>query len=684
MAPKYRRDIDGLRAVAVLSVLVYHLNKSWLPGGFVGVDIFFVISGFLITRIIVSEIEGGSFSFSRFYARRVRRIFPALFAMLFVSGFFAWAMLPVAEYRSFFQDLKMAGAQISNFHFAREVEYLGIGIDASPLLHTWSLAVEEQFYLVWPLLCLGCISLSQKRGLQIFMAIGFILSLIASEFLLRIDEPEQAFYMFYSRAFQLIAGGILTLGLFPVLNSNLLRHGISIIGAFLIAVSFIVITPASHFPGVTALLPTLGSALLLYSGQQERHGLVNKVLALSPLVWIGLISYSLYLWHWPVIIFVQSYTAAALTVSQAIMVSAGSFLLAYLSFRFIEKPFRKTRPDTKTKAFWTGNRKTVASGLGLILVTILVGQQFRTQPEHLGRGYKNEMLEQARGNQGPSTLRCSGREELEENADLDAFLDCVFKSDPTGPDVIQIGDSHSMYLKSATKKWAKNNGFSFQDFGISACPMLVADYRISNGKNAAKQKTVCSRLATTLTDRLSAASNKERIFIVVNRNDLALLPGASRKISLLNEAGQSAGNFEKQLELYKRTITNLTKAPGNKVVLIGQPTVLAASPFECLDREAVIPFYSVFSDGSSCTKEIIPTAYQAEVDRFNNALQTLAQKSENVEYFGIADHLPSLYDEQGRLLYKDLHHINRFGAETLVPALQKTLPFKKKAKLTSQ
>ncbi|MEP3244544.1 MAG: acyltransferase family protein [Sneathiella sp.] len=672
MISKYRRDIDGLRAVAVLSVLVYHLNHDWLSGGFVGVDIFFVISGYLITQIIVSEIAKDTFSFSVFYARRIRRIFPALFAMLFVTAFVAWFILPHQEYKSFFQDFKMAAGQISNFHFARTVEYLGVGIEASPLLHTWSLAVEEQFYLVWPLLCLTILSLAGKKWLKIVMIAGFFLSLAVCQYLLSIGETENAFYMFYARAFELIIGAILALNLFPVIKNLFYRHLISVAGGVLIALSFVVIDTTTLFPGYMALLPAVGAACLLYSGGHATPGILNRFLAFSPMVGVGLISYSLYLWHWPLIVFTQILTGQLLTPTHAVLVAVASIVAAYLSFRFIEKPFRKTAGPTKPHLkFWNASSKTVSTGILTILLTIIIGQQFRAQQQWFGRSYNNDMLTMARQTAAPTTLRCSENEELQENADVSEFVQCVFRENPEGTDVIQVGDSHSMYFKKAARAWSKSNNLTFQDFAVSGCSMLFSDYRFGSKSRPAERQTICSRLALEIADIIRQYPNRERTIFMVNRNDIALSIDKRRVIELTPPLPGTPSTIEKQLELYRRSIEHLTSLGNVKIILVGQATVLKNSPFICLDKQQIIPLYSLFSGGVDCPAALVPNEYQDQLDLFHTQLRKLTEQYANVEYFGIDQYVASLYDDKGQLLYKDNNHISELSADLLFSSLKK-------------
>jgi peptidoglycan/LPS O-acetylase OafA/YrhL len=354
MVPKselrYRPDIDGLRAVAVLSVLACHVEIWRLAGGFVGVDVFFVISGYLISSIVFAEIAASRFSILAFYERRIRRIFPALFGMLFVFSIFATIYLLPVELVNYSKSLLAATASSSNFYFWQHSGYFD-SPTSNPLLHTWSLAVEEQFYILFPIFLVLIRKFSPKR-LRISVVLLFIASLAISVIAVRLNR-DTAFYMPYTRAWELLLGTMLSLKLLPDLRSAWLRNLASGLGAGMILYSVLRYSAATVFPGLSALVPCVGCALIILAGESGTS-LVGAVLSWRPIVFIGLISYSLYLWHWPVII-VQKMglllsAAAILPQLHAVHVSALafdrivetvlSFLLALLSWRFVERPFR--------------------------------------------------------------------------------------------------------------------------------------------------------------------------------------------------------------------------------------------------------------------------------------------------------------------------------------------------------
>lgn len=347
---KYRPDIDGLRCIAVLSVIAFHLSPARMPGGFVGVDVFFVISGYLISAIVFSEISDGRFSVRAFYERRIRRIFPALFGMLIgVSAVISFFLLPV-EFVTYSKSLISAVTSSSNFFFWRHSGYFD-SPTSNPLLHTWSLAVEEQFYIAFPIFLVIARRFFPQR-LKLSVVVLFFASLAASAVTVHYDATT-AFYMPYTRAWELLLGTILSLELFPRFKTRWVRNAAALLGIAMIGYAALRYSAQTPFPGLAALVPCIGSALIIGAGTSGST-LVGRALSWRPVVFIGLISYSLYLWHWPVIILndlgmsvnlsaIVPHKWAFLLLSQTInktMEFLISLVLAILSWRFIERPFR--------------------------------------------------------------------------------------------------------------------------------------------------------------------------------------------------------------------------------------------------------------------------------------------------------------------------------------------------------
>jgi peptidoglycan/LPS O-acetylase OafA/YrhL len=342
----YRPDIDGLRAVAVLSVLLYHVGFTSFSGGFVGVDVFFVISGFLITRLIVGEVARGTFSFANFYARRARRIFPALFFTLLACFCAAFVLFPPEHMRSFAGSLVYAVLSLSNVWLYRESGYFDADAIFKPLLHTWSLSVEEQFYLAWPLLLVWLCGRKHKAAAPALLVVLGISSLVLAQRAL--DDPAAAFYFPQYRVVEFAAGAILVwLGAFRP-RSDLVVEALLLLGLALIAYSAFAFDTRTAFPGVHAMVPCMGAALVIFAGQARYLG---RVLSNPLSVGIGLVSYSLYLVHWPLIVFYRYYRIVDLTPAERWMLVAVSIGAAVLMYRFVEKPFRRPARPLSAPAF---------------------------------------------------------------------------------------------------------------------------------------------------------------------------------------------------------------------------------------------------------------------------------------------------------------------------------------------
>jgi peptidoglycan/LPS O-acetylase OafA/YrhL len=335
--PAYRADVDGLRAVAVLGVLLYHYGASWLPGGFTGVDVFFVISGYLITLILRREIDAGEYTLLGFYDRRIRRIFPALLVVLAFTLAMGWFTLLPGDFSDLGQSTGYAAIGLGNLFFFWNTGYFDQASEMQPLLHTWSLGVEEQFYVVWPLLLLvglKFITSMRLRALLIGLCVAGGFAYAAT--LVSIN-PKAAFYLPYPRAWELGLGALLVF--LPTIGSVLWSQVMSLSGAGLIAFSFLALSATDPFPGANALFATVGAALLI---MPKAGTVVGAALSWRPAVAIGLISYSLYLWHWPILVLYRHYANGAMpSVPAAIALGVLSIALAYLSWRYVEQPFRK-------------------------------------------------------------------------------------------------------------------------------------------------------------------------------------------------------------------------------------------------------------------------------------------------------------------------------------------------------
>lgn len=363
----YRPEIDGLRALAVLPVILFHAGFAGFSGGFVGVDIFFVISGYLITSIIYADLVKKRFSLNHFYERRARRILPALYLVTFCCLPVAWLTLGPKQMKDFCESLIGVATFSSNFTFKDQSDYFATASELKPLLHTWSLAVEEQFYLLFPLLLILVKRLRTKAILAVLSGV-FLISISLA--LIEVDrDPDSAFFMLHTRAWELLVGSLLALslpGLKPLQSKPRISEGLGWLGLVFISASVVLFDQATKTPGLPMLLPTLGAALII--GFSSPSTQVGRMLSLKPVVWVGLISYSAYLWHQPLFAFARIVLEEpALWVFAAL--SALTLVLAQLTRTFIETPCRS--PHVPGRALVIG-----CFVLALLLVSFgLVGKK---------------------------------------------------------------------------------------------------------------------------------------------------------------------------------------------------------------------------------------------------------------------------------------------------------------------
>ena len=362
----YRPEIDGLRAVAVLAVLAYHAGIAAAPGGFVGVDVFFVISGYLIMATLTADIRQGRFSVLAFYERRIRRIFPALSVMAAFCLLMAALIFPPDAFARLGWSLGAMAVFASNFLFCADsapAGYFAMSSEGQLLLHSWSLAVEEQFYILLPL------GLSLLRHRRERVMIAWILGVTAISFALNvwlvIAWRAGSFYLVPPRAWELLLGSLLALGVVPSLKTRVLREAGALLGLALILIAAFGFTKYTRFPGLAALVPCLGAGLILHATAGSTT-LTGQLLTARPLTSIGLISYSLYLWHWPIIVLVRYVNTGKLDAKLTTIVILSSLAAGVLSWRFVERPFRDRRA-------LPARRQLLAGGAGASLAAVLTG-----------------------------------------------------------------------------------------------------------------------------------------------------------------------------------------------------------------------------------------------------------------------------------------------------------------------
>jgi peptidoglycan/LPS O-acetylase OafA/YrhL len=515
-ASSYRPDIDGLRAVAILPVLLYHAHVPGVTGGYVGVDLFFVISGYLITGILAREMDRGSFSILRFYERRARRILPALLAMLVVVlAVAAWLYLPgdfPGVPRSALATLGFA----SNLEFFAETGYFATGADTKPLLHTWSLAIEEQFYLFFPLLLLVLTRWPRWRtGILALLTLASFALAVATQG----GKSGFAFYLLPPRAWELFVGGLLALAAVPPLRGPRMREGVALAGLAAVLIPVLLYTPKTVFPGVTALAPVLGAAALLHAAPGTR---VGRLLALPPLVGIGLLSYSLYLWHWPLIVFVQYATETKLAGGWQAAAVLGSLLLGWASWRYVERPFRDPARFGRAAIFrWS------AAGIGAVALVAgamaLAGEWPQRFDPMVAR------MADARLDYSPVRDRC-------HDSDPDkGRMPCVLGAPGVPPGAILWGDSHGVEYAWVLSRMLGARHQSLLQRTYSSCPPL-AGYE-------SPRDPACGRLNRQVLAQILADPRLHTVYLAGFWAGLAdaridMAPGLDRTIARLLSAGR--------------------------------------------------------------------------------------------------------------------------------------------------
>ena len=453
---RYRRDIDGLRAVAILPVVLFHARIPGFSGGYVGVDVFFVISGFLIAGIIASEIERGRFTVIGFYERRARRILPALFTVMGTSFALAWLVAMPEAFTEFAHSAAATALFVSNVYFWQSTDYFSAAAEYRPMLHTWSLAVEEQFYIFFPWL-LVLLLWWNRAWLRVTVGLLIVVSLAGSILGTRL-EPLAAFYLLPTRGWELLFGVVLALNLVPAWSDQRLREAAALAGLAMILLAVALFDAATPFPGAAALLPCLGTALIIHAGIGAESR-VGRLLSMPGLVFIGLISYSLYLWHWPVLAFLRlGYGSVELPRPVALTAVALSILLAFVSWRYIERPFRVPGRISRARIFGLAGSGTAAAlALGLLVST----QQ--------GMPWRIDSATWA--------LAATAQDRLHiRQTCMNKFPEeglCVIGRPGVEPSVLLWGDSHAGALMSAVEVALYAAGLSAYVGSHSACAPLL-------------------------------------------------------------------------------------------------------------------------------------------------------------------------------------------------------------------
>lgn len=647
---EYRPDLDGLRAIAILPVLFFHADLPWFPGGFVGVDVFFVLSGFFMARVIMADLERDDFSFWQFYLRRIRRILPALFSMIAITAGVAWFLLMPKEFEYFAGSVKAAALFTSNILFQRESGYFDIAAEMKPLLHTWSLSIEEQFYIIFPITLFAAHKFARKHLFTILLAV-MLVSFAASSWA-AFRSPEKAFYLLQFRIWELLTGSLVALVPRPNYPPGLPKY-LGFLGIAGILLAVFLYSSDTPFPGLYAAVPCLSTALVIHAHCSD--GVPALLLNNRASIFVGRISYSLYLWHWPLIVFFRYMVGHDLTIMNSLQVVVLSFALAYLSWRFIEQPARY--------GVWLSSR-TVIFGLSGSAVLAAVTFGFTVQKlEGIPQRLPEEVYQLYAATYDKSPFfseKCFANSDGKGLAARDVGegkLCTIGASDKNKIQFLVWGDSHAAAIAPAIDAAARQRGTSGLFAGRASCPPLPeADF----GPPAAVNR--CKGYNAAVMDLIQ----RERfpfVFLVgywpkyVHR---AELPGEG--IYFDAAMAPNLTDWSAPVHASLRTTINRLAQQGTRVILVMDVPEMGRDVPEALAR-------------AKMTGESLDVAPSLEYTRKRQALarQVLTDSARESGSL-LVDPMKSLCDATkchvivaGKVLYQDGDHLSRQGAEFLAP-----------------
>jgi peptidoglycan/LPS O-acetylase OafA/YrhL len=665
----YRKEIDGLRTIAVLPVILFHAGFEHFSGGFVGVDVFFVISGYLITTIILSEIEKGKFSLVTFYERRARRIVPALFIVMFVSIFFSWFWLTPSHMKDFSESLVAVCLFASNILFWQETGYWGVENELKPLLHTWSLAVEEQYYVLFPLFLLAMWRFNKWWILSSFIVIA-ITSLILSHWA-AYNLPTANFFLLPMRGWELAIGaGIAFYFLYrkPVI-SNLLSNKtiddlLSWLGLGLIALAVFSFDERTPFPSLYALVPTVGTALIIIFSSKDTS--CGRLLGAKPLVSIGLISYSAYLWHQPLFVFARHRSLEEPSLLMFASLSVLSLILAFLSFKYIEAPFRNRKTFSRNQIF------SITAIGSLIFITFgIVG--------HLSEGYAfrfdqklAEGINLAEKKSFSSNL-CLDYKQL--GTDDNEY--CVLVPNQQ-KFAILYGDSHAQALMNEAQKVFKTTDYGLLYAATSACPPIKSVYRADHANisscyeqnNKVYKDIVANPLVeyVVLSSRWTLGIEGERF----DNKEGGVESGTKPQLDIVDNEKyllhEDYGHRELLANAYKKSIQHFINK-GKKVILIYPVPEAGWNVPTYIGKFYMINPESVFDNYTGSTSYDV---FRSRNERTISALDKI-ERSENLHRI-YPEHIFCNTEIEGRCIthlngliyYSDDDHLSDAGAKLVM------------------
>ncbi len=629
----YRPDVDGLRAVAVLSVILFHLRATLLPGGYIGVDVFFVISGFLITRNICQELEAGRFSILEFYRRRVKRIAPAMLAVVLVTLIAAQLLMLPDDARDTVKSAVYALFSLANVYFWRfqNTGYFAPNSSELPLLHLWSLGVEEQFYIIWPILLVVLYRARRRRPFMLVASVVAIGSFYLGQVQLRSD-PSFSYYMLPARAGELLLGGLVAVGSLTGVERSFPRALVTptaTLGMALLLLSLLRLSERYPFPGWLALPPTVGTAAVIFAGHCGQTW-VSRVLGTRPSVWVGRISYSAYLWHWPLLALYR-YGYGAIGSFAALTFFVLTLGLAWLSYQYIETPLRRSTA-TALRVF-SLQYALPASALLLFAVCLLYPSRYGiTLP---APGYQARLT--ALNNDNPPGYWFKWVCQRQRLVPADAVNDnCVLGADSTAaPKALLWGDSNAAHYIKMLEEFAKVSGFRFRNIEIGSCPPLDVDPRPFVKPQAAAE---C-------------------------RESLALLKPVVASFPVIM-ISSSWTDYQRRSATFLPVFFDMARRladAGKLVILIGKAPEMPGYDRLCRAKALSYPLLT-------CGNISLPVSN--DVRDVNEQLRRFAAHTPNVRYFDATSYLCpqslcSLLGADGRPQYYDPKHLSVAGSDRL-------------------
>ena len=634
---KYRPEVDGLRALAVVPVVLFHAGLRGFSGGYVGVDIFFVISGYLITQIVIGELQSQNFSLARFYERRARRILPALFSVMLACVPFAWAWMAPAQLMGFAESMVAVSLFVSNVFFSRRNGYFDEGVDENPLLHTWSLGVEEQFYLFYPLFLLVFWRIGIKRLIWLILVIA-VCSLGWAEWQSQNDSISN-FYLAPSRAWELLLGALLTL---LTISTSLLQRVrkalgniLAGVGLLMIICAIVIYDKATPFPSLHALVPTVGTVLVLAFAHGET--IAAKVLSLKVISGIGLVSYSAYLWHQPLFAFARILTLGNVSQSLFLCLTAVNFGLAYLTWRFVETPFRGQARLSRASVF----RLSVAGSL--FFIAFGLWRYYVDKDNRLS--YVN------RANYGLS-VKCDFVGAFRPRAE------CVTSKSPK---VMVWGDSYAMHIVPGLM--ASDARMELVQATASVCGPLFGVAAITTRSRIITQQSAenCKKFNDSVLDYLTKQTSVE--LVVISSPFVQIVDGED--YDLLTGGGRIRASVRAGTALMQQTIGTLRQIR-KKVVIVAPPPIGEFNLGNCTER--LLLRKPIFGPARSC--EIDRRTYlqkRGDVLEFLREVESAAHVSVirfddllcNRDICTTSIHGIPVYRDQGHFSYSGVEYLGR-------------------------